>query len=338
MARIVRVRILAVLTVFSAAAVVWQSMESVYAKKPPNPPGGDSPYTLYDLGGFIGGDFIQSKGVDVNNPDADGVLQVVGSSIEPVPGSWLSHAAVWDVTTDGVVLDLVDIHPPDSEKSVAGQVNDAGHAIVGDFIWVSGQGLVTLRGLGGDDTDPALVNDVGEILSTAVDVDGIVHFVSWHIDEDGQITGPVDLGTEDDLPPYFNIFDMNNNGVMAGFVGYEAAIMWFDAQNNFQFQLLGEGSFEAVAINDDNMVVGNAVNSNGHAEAFLWTAETGLVGLGTLGGIESWAADINNQGQIVGWSDSDGRFSQVAFLWQYQPCRERSRDTVVLQFRSTRCR
>lgn len=300
-------------------AVAWQSMESAQGKKPSNPPGGDAPYALIDLGGFTGGDFVQSTAVDVNNPDASGVMQVVGSSIEPVPGSWLSHAAMWDVTGEGVVLDLVDVHPLDYTKSVADEVNDWGHAVVGDYIWVSGLGLVTLPGLGGGDTDPGLLNDAGDIIGTAVDASGVVHFAYWHIDQIGQISGPIDLGPEGDLP-YFNAFDMNNHGVMAGHVGYEAAIIWFDETGAFQYQLLGsldpgEG-FEAVAINDANMVVGNATNGEGHVEAFLRTAENGMMGLGSLGGIESWATDINNQGQVVGWSDSDGRFSQVAFLWQ----------------------
>ena len=66
-----------------------------------------------------------------------------------------------------------------------------------------------------------------------------------------------------------------------------------------------------VAINDHGVVVGN-----GNHDAFKWSPETGVVWLGSLGGNECQAADINNQGQIVGWSDSDGRYSQVAFLWQ----------------------
>jgi probable HAF family extracellular repeat protein len=296
----------------------WQLTEFVHAKKPQQPPGGgggEAPYRLIDLGGFNAGDGIQSSAKDINNPDVDGLLQVVGDSYASVPGGSRNHAAVWDVTAEGLVLDLTDISPPDYQKSTAEEINDLGQVEVGDYIWMAGQGLLTLPGLGSGRGDPGLLNDQGDIIGNAADADGVMHIASWHIDQNGQITGPVDLGSEDDLPPDFGVFDMNNHGVMAGYVGVEAAIIWFDADKNFQFQLLGGGG-EAVAINDNNMVVGTAINSDGHWEAFLWTADTGMVGLGSLGGNESWATDINNRGQVVGWSDKFVRFSRVAFLWQ----------------------
>ena len=63
------------------------------------------------------------------------------------------------------------------------------------------------------------------------------------------------------------------------------------------------------------MVAGNS-KSLAFNEAFVWTANDGMVGLGSLGGNESVATDINDKGQIVGWSESGGRYPQVAFVWQ----------------------
>jgi probable HAF family extracellular repeat protein len=63
------------------------------------------------------------------------------------------------------------------------------------------------------------------------------------------------------------------------------------------------------------MVAGTSTDRFGFKEAFVWTMETGMVELGVLGGQDSVATDINNRGEVVGWSDSDGKFPQVGFLW-----------------------
>jgi probable HAF family extracellular repeat protein len=48
--------------------------------------------------------------------------------------------------------------------------------------------------------------------------------------------------------------------------------------------------------------------------AFLWSAETGMQDLGTLGGSSSFATAVNDDGAVVGFSDtSEG--TTHAFLW-----------------------
>ena len=55
----------------------------------------------------------------------------------------------------------------------------------------------------------------------------------------------------------------------------------------------------------------------GPTEAFVWSENTGMIGLGTLGGATSRGLGVNNAGQVVGWSDTGGgKHSQAAFLWQ----------------------
>jgi len=77
--------------------------------------------------------------------------------------------------------------------------------------------------------------------------------------------------------------------------------------------LAGDTSSAAAAINDAQQIVGSSRTENG-SQAFLWTASSGLQGLGALpGGDFSAANAINNSGQVVGNSDSS--LGQRAFVW-----------------------
>ena len=69
-------------------------------------------------------------------------------------------------------------------------------------------------------------------------------------------------------------------------------------------------------LNDLGQVVGLADTATGEPHAFLWTAEDGMIDLGTLGGpfISSWAYLINNRGHVAGRSQTSVGLSH-AFLW-----------------------
>ena len=72
----------------------------------------------------------------------------------------------------------------------------------------------------------------------------------------------------------------------------------------------------AYGINDSGQVVGEVgVIWMGeiYPDAFLYSG--GMAGLGTLGGSYSGASSINNNSQIVGWSDENGDSQIDAFLW-----------------------
>ncbi|NIN63846.1 MAG: HAF repeat-containing protein, partial [Anaerolineae bacterium] len=49
-------------------------------------------------------------------------------------------------------------------------------------------------------------------------------------------------------------------------------------------------------------VIGFSSTASGERHAFLWTAEEGMVDLDTLGGPDSFAYGINEQGQVVGFA------------------------------------
>jgi probable HAF family extracellular repeat protein len=69
-------------------------------------------------------------------------------------------------------------------------------------------------------------------------------------------------------------------------------------------------NFRPKAVNNTGMVVGQDTSTG---TAALWQNGT-LINLGTLGGTQSFANDINDSGVVVGWSyDSAGK--QKAFRW-----------------------
>ena len=128
---------------------------------------------------------------------------------------------------------------------------------------------------------------------------------AWHVDDLGNVTGPVNLGT-------FIARDVNDQGVMAGMQNSRPAIAWFDAGATLHVQMLGvlpgNGDGSAYAINNLGAVVGE---SSSHA--FVWTSANGMI---ALGGEASRARDINDHGQIVGQFLKSSGAGWGAFLWQ----------------------
>jgi len=64
-----------------------------------------------------------------------------------------------------------------------------------------------------------------------------------------------------------------------------------------------------LGINNHGHVVGQSDVDGGMWHAFLWTEDTGIIDLDTLGGSYSAAKDINDHGVVVGWAGAP-------FIWQ----------------------
>jgi probable HAF family extracellular repeat protein len=86
-----------------------------------------------------------------------------------------------------------------------------------------------------------------------------------------------------------------------------ALVLGADAQGGYVITDLGGGY--AYGINASGQVVGQ----NGAGHAFLYSKGI-TVDLGTLGGTYSFALNINNRGQVVGWADNPGNTTQ-GFLY-----------------------
>lgn len=71
----------------------------------------------------------------------------------------------------------------------------------------------------------------------------------------------------------------------------------------------------AIAINNLGAVAGWHVAEDGeNYRAFVWTEQTGLRDIGTLGGASSVALDINDRGAVIGWATL-ADFSVRGFIW-----------------------
>jgi probable HAF family extracellular repeat protein len=214
------------------------------------------------------------------------------------------------------------------------------------FAWRNGK-LTQLPGLGGNNSIGGGNNDRGQIVGwaentvhdpTCVSGGGLVQVlqfeaVIWEMKE-GQ-------WQVRQLPPYPGDPDsaataINDAGQVAGISGtcdnaigaYSAihAVLWQNGSPIDLKNLGGHGWNTPVAINNRGVIAGFANQSGDLAsgslafipEAFVWTQEGGMVGLGTLAGDAiSEATDINLEGQVVGVSYSDVNFDNPrAFIYQ----------------------
>src|SRR5262249_35207041 len=98
---------------------------------------GGQPRPAYTLTNVIGG-----FPVALNNPDASGTMLLVGS-VTLSTGD--THAAVWEATTAGVIVNMIDLGTlPGSVMSAAVDVNDDG-MVVGNCGMI---GFVEVPGVG----------------------------------------------------------------------------------------------------------------------------------------------------------------------------------------------
>ncbi|MFM2295463.1 MAG: hypothetical protein RLZZ350_1876 [Verrucomicrobiota bacterium] len=136
----------------------------------------------------------------------------------------------------------------------------------------------------------------------------------------------IDLGVLADLPGHTNDATVNTINLSARAVGMSAtngayeAFIYGGARTNLG--TLGGTNSTASGINNSNVVIGGAGISGGGTHAFRWTpgATNGVAGnpqmtdLGTLGGTDSDAYDVNLSGQVAGFSlDGSGTFRACRF-------------------------
>ncbi|MYN06730.1 HAF repeat-containing PEP-CTERM protein [Pseudoduganella aquatica] len=149
------------------------------------------------------------------------------------------------------------------------------------------------------------------------------------INNSNQVTGYVSFGPELPGAPFLfdkhgtaylgsqlaNIHDINDAGVMAGTAPGGTAALLANGQTS---TLLNDGrSSTALAINNHGVAVGYAMNTGVFSYHAMVYNNGAVTELGTLGGRDSFATDINDAGVIVGNSHtSDSNFATHAFIYK----------------------
>ena len=277
------------------------AVTAVSTLTPANPARGAKPggtpaaYAITDLGSprYKNWHHYWGRAYGINKPDNQGLMDIVG---------WDDlGSAVWEVGTNGGVVSRINLG---TDMKVTA-VNDNG-LVVGTlgndlFANVPGVGVVVLPESAG--FSPAAVNNLGHVVSQQQQ-SGYPEFgkgAMWTIAADGAVSGPIDLGS-------FRPLDINDWDEMAGLQDSTAAIAWFetDALQVSKLPGLSPGNLGvATAINNWGEVVGystDLLTDTGTYRPFSWTPNQGLRALGSLGGGHGKALDINDEGQIVGWS------------------------------------
>jgi probable HAF family extracellular repeat protein len=250
--------------------------------------------------------------------------QVVGWT-EATP----NRAVLWE---NGVLHDLGTLPGGDHARAfginAAGQIVGMGNSSATGYIdhailWDHGvpRDLGTLPG--GPSSSASAISPSGRVIvgsseSTPPGADMVHHAVTW---KDGVITDLGELG----ILTITDAGAISPSGVVVGNAGGGPMVHAFRWEKGVMTELsaLPPGSWDqrraAAAINSQGQIVGYSevfpVNEMNY-HAVRWDKD-GITDLGTLpGGTESFAAGINEPGQIVGQTlTADGQF--VAVLWDH---------------------
>ena len=271
-------------------------------------------YKVIDIGTFGGPQSYVNPGSGNETGNYARVLNNRGSvtgwaefSIpDPFPAFCFSDDCVTDHTfvwKDGVKIDM---------GALPGSASSAGN-------WISANGLIAGLSQNGE-IDP-LIPGLPEVRATLwahgriIDLgtlpEGGFESIANAVNSRGQVAG---LAT--------NTIPDPNSMIGSGF--QTRAFIW---QNGAMRDLgtLGNGTnAQAILINERGQVVGwsyiNAVPTSACnfpfvTGSFIWDNENGMRDLGSLGGTCTTASDMNNRGQVVGFSNVPGDLSTHGFLW-----------------------
>ncbi len=181
------------------------------------------------------------------------------------------------------------------------------------FFWQPPDGFDWLGTLGGGLSEATGVNDSGAVVGLSYNGASEQHAFMWTAAD----------GMQDLTPDLTSIGGatataINSTNQVVGYYFPNGSLntLGFLWTQDGGLQDLGVPGTLPFAINDAGTVVGQMPVANGYRHAFSWTQSGGFSDLGTLGGEESTALSVNNQGWIVGTSMTTNKNGyQHGFVW-----------------------
>ena len=198
-----------------------------------------------------------------------------------------------------------------------------------------------LLGTLGEDSYAVAVSETGQVVGNYLTANGAQHIFRWSegvlehlvdsaqatdINESGEVTGWLftNTGTEAfiytdqvylfDLPEGSSrAYALDSEGRVVGRYSGETEQAFLD-EDGSPLLLAPDLDAYAIGMNDAGQILIKELRPEGF-HTLLAQTDGSLVDLGTLGGASTQATDMNESGQVVGWSQTnDGRYQ--AFLWE----------------------
>jgi probable HAF family extracellular repeat protein len=170
--------------------------------------------------------------------------------------------------------------------------------------------------LGSIDTYAFGLNNAGNVVGLST-IGDVFHAYVW-----SKRSGMIDIGTFVGAGGNSMATGINNRGQVVGEStaadGNTHAFRWSAADGMEDLGLVTPGLINfppTVAINDAGLVAGSRRTvRNGPLSGYAWTRNTGMIDLGTLGGVASSVVAVDAEGQVAGEAQvAGGAFH--AFLW-----------------------